>query len=298
MLAIPLASNAISSLVVKRFVKDQNKEHINVTFHRRIPDVVKGVRTLKRSVLPDGPPCRLPSTLPPPGNLQLSLFVEELIGDGRCGTVFSTHPDLLLDLSNKSVEVLEPGLPYLPSLVIKVADHAHVEDLAAEASIYEEMENLQGVAIPRYYGWFEAELEPTWTVDFNPSKTETAPSTAPGRLSLLLLERMGPLLPIGERLSDRSDIWAIFSDLAQLGIEQPDMRYSNILVAPLAASPTTLPGNTCPYHNCVHKYRIIDFDRARKVDWTLKQHYYEQVGTLGRLLEMMEMNVILEPWEY
>jgi len=76
------------------------------------------------------------------------------------------------------------------------------------------------------------------------------------------------------------------------------MRYSNILSAPLATAPTTLPGRICPYHNSVHRYRIIDFDRARKVDWTLKQHYYEQVGTLGRLLEMMEMNVILEPWEY
>jgi len=164
---------------------------------------VKGFRTLKRSVLPDGPPPSLPSTLPPPGDLQLSLSVEDLIGEGRCGTVFSTYPSLLLDPSNKPVEVLEPGLPYLPSLVIKVADQAHIEDLATEASMYEEMENLQGVAIPRYYGWFEAELEPTWTVDLRSGENETPTSTHSGRLSLLLLERMGPLLPIGERLPDR-----------------------------------------------------------------------------------------------
>lgn len=196
-------SNAISSLVVNRLVKDEDNEYVNVTLHRRIPDVVKGVRTLKRSVLPDGPPPRLPSTLPPPGNLQLSLSVEDLIGDGRCGTVFSTYPSLLLDPSNNPMAVLEPGLPYLPSLVIKVADQAHIEDLATEASMYEEMESLQGVAIPRYYGWFEAELEPTWTVDLSSSETETPTSTRPSRLSLLLLERMGPLLPIGERLPDR-----------------------------------------------------------------------------------------------
>ena len=196
-------SNAISSLVINRFVKDANNKHTDVTFRRRIPDVVKGVRTLKRSVLPDGPPRRLPSTLPPPGNLQLSLSVEDLIGEGRCGTVFSTNPSLLLDPSNKPVDVLEPGLPYLPSLVIKVADQARIEDLAIEASMYEEMETLQGVAIPRYYGWFEAQLDPTWTVDMTPGETETPTSISSGRLSLLLLERMGPLLPIGERLPDR-----------------------------------------------------------------------------------------------
>jgi len=193
-------SNAISSLVVNQLVKDENNEHVSVNFHRRIPDVVKGFRTLKRSVLPDGPPPRLPSTLPPPGNLELSLSVDDLIGEGRCGTVFSTYLSLLLDPSNEPVEVLEP---YLPSLVIKVADQAHIEDLATEASMYEEMENLQGVAIPRYYGWFEAELEPAWTVDSRSGENEAPTSTHSGRLSLLLLERMGPLLPIGERLPDR-----------------------------------------------------------------------------------------------
>jgi hypothetical protein len=108
-----------------------------------------------------------------------------------------------LDPSNNPVEVLEPGLPFLPSLVIKVADQAHIEDLATEASMYEEMESLHGLAIPRYYGWFEAELEPTWTVDLSSGETETPASPRSSRLSLLLLERMGPLLPIGERIPDR-----------------------------------------------------------------------------------------------
>jgi hypothetical protein len=185
-------------------VKDENKAYRTVTLHRVVPDVVKGVRTLKRSVLPDGPPSRVPSTLPSPGNLQLTISVESVVGDGRCGTVFSTRLHPIADPLSHSAKIPEPGSPYLPSLVIKVADQAHIADLASEASMYEEMESLQGIAVPRCYGWFEAELETTWIVASNFGETQiSTPTPRPHRLSLLLLERMGGLLPLGERLPDR-----------------------------------------------------------------------------------------------
>ncbi|KAF8810319.1 hypothetical protein BYT27DRAFT_7231974 [Phlegmacium glaucopus] len=296
---IPLPLNAISALVLDHLVKGENDQTLTLTLQRRTPSAVRGISTRKPSRLPDGPPSRLPSTLPPNGSLQLTLSAETVIGDGRCGNVFSTSLSCLADLSAVSSEVLKPGLPYLPELVIKVADSAHVEDLASEASMYDEMESLQGISIPRCYGWFEADLDPKqWTYFSTPLFLENFGQKQPTmkRLSVLLLERVGQLLPLGQRIPDRSDIWAVFIDIARLGIEQPDMRYSNILTAPISAS--SLPAQPCPYHNCIHNYRIIDFDRARKTDYTLKQHYYEHVGTLGRLLEMMEMNIILEPWEY
>ncbi|KDR77255.1 hypothetical protein GALMADRAFT_246561 [Galerina marginata CBS 339.88] len=310
----PLELNAIRSLVINDFVADENGKQISVTLRRRTPEPAKGFRTLQPSVLPDGPPARLPSVLPPAGDLQLTISIMDLIGNGRCGSVYSTSLPHLQDraTSNPPCDNPLPILSYLPELVVKVADEAHVDDLASEASMYDEMEVLQGVAIPRCYGWFEGELGPlTMAPAANPSKCEPETKIAqrrnvPTRLSILVLERVGEHLPLGERIPDRSDIWEVFSDLSQLGINQPDMRYSNILTSPTSlvsqvpSSPSTisLPGKICPYHHRTHKYRIIDFDRARKTDWTLKQHYYQQVGTLGRLLEMMEMNIILEPWEY
>ncbi|KAF8496298.1 hypothetical protein JB92DRAFT_3126183 [Gautieria morchelliformis] len=47
----------------------------------------------------------------------------------------------------------------LPSLVIKVAARRRSDDLAREAWFYEEMEDIQGVAIAHCYGFFTAEIE-------------------------------------------------------------------------------------------------------------------------------------------
>ncbi|KAF8482318.1 hypothetical protein JB92DRAFT_3132422 [Gautieria morchelliformis] len=47
----------------------------------------------------------------------------------------------------------------LPSLVIQVAARHHSDDLARAAWFYEEMEDIQGVAIGHCYGFFTAEIE-------------------------------------------------------------------------------------------------------------------------------------------
>lgn len=63
--------------------------------------------------------------------------------------------------------------------------------------MYEEMESLQGgVAIPHYYGWFEAELEPTWTVDWRSSENEAPTSIHSGTLAFIT---HGPNQPRGQR---------------------------------------------------------------------------------------------------
>lgn len=80
-----------------------------------------------------------------------------------------------------------------------------------------------------------------------------------------------------------------------MGIEQPDIRYSNILQAP--TSSTSFPGGVCPFHGTIHHYRVIDFDSARKTDITLKRHYYNTQGYLGPILESIKQKVILEPSE-
>ncbi|KAF8524538.1 hypothetical protein JB92DRAFT_2827017 [Gautieria morchelliformis] len=47
----------------------------------------------------------------------------------------------------------------LPSLVIKIAARRRSDDLVREAWFYEEMEDIQGAAIARCYGFFTAEIE-------------------------------------------------------------------------------------------------------------------------------------------
>ena len=59
-----------------------------------------------------------------------------------------------------NVEILptRPLLGHLPSLVLKVGRFKHRAEITREAWFYDEMESLQGVVVPRCYGWFEAEL--------------------------------------------------------------------------------------------------------------------------------------------
>lgn len=163
---------------------------------------------MKPSVLPNGPPTRLPSSLLPPENFELTLVTNNVIGDGRCGTIFSVSTPTICGLSSQAAKS-GVELAHLPELVIKVANDDHVEDLENDASMYEEMESLQSVAIPHCYGWFQADIEPGWasisgslTPPSDPN-VKSSQRTRPRRLSLLVLERMGNLLPLGERIEDR-----------------------------------------------------------------------------------------------
>ena len=83
------------------------------------------------------------------------------------------------------------------------------------------MECLQGVVLPRCYGWFEAELVDgqsfgSWYTAGDRSRTEnsnpewrfknserlTEMSRSRNIVSVLLLERLGGTLPVGVPLSD------------------------------------------------------------------------------------------------
>jgi hypothetical protein len=81
----------------------------------------------------------------------------------------------------------------LPELVIKIAAGAdHEAALRHEAAMYDEMESLHGISIPRAYGLFSADI-PAGTV---------VPGVTSGRISILLLERQGDLLPLGDKLPE------------------------------------------------------------------------------------------------
>ena len=159
----------------------------------------------KDIVRPDGPPARLPSKLPPPGDFCLSVSLQERLGWGRVGSVYP------LSLTE------HPNVPQphscLPPLVVKIAARRRSEDLAREAWFYEEMEHLQGVSIARCYGFFQAEVPDgceilSWadhdeTSEEEVLNTESNNTAAPfpdaGRISVsvLVLERLGDHIPVG-----------------------------------------------------------------------------------------------------
>jgi hypothetical protein len=116
-----------------------------------------------------GPPPRPPSKLPPQGDLCLRLSIDaERYGCGRIGSVYP-------------VSIHTSSQYCLPPLVIKVAARRRSPNLAREAWFYEEMEHIQGVAIPRCYGLFTAEIDPNSEVldwaetdaEYDPDKTAT-----------------------------------------------------------------------------------------------------------------------------
>lgn len=102
-------------------------------------------------------PTRLPSALPPPGHLTLQLHIGDRLGRGRTSGVY----DASIDLQNSSPELAELAVP---PLVVKVSRPGRERALDNEAFFYEEMESLQGIVIPRYYGFFKGELPPGYTL--------------------------------------------------------------------------------------------------------------------------------------
>ncbi|GJJ14147.1 hypothetical protein Clacol_008407 [Clathrus columnatus] len=242
----------------------------------------------------DGFPLRFPSSLPPAGNEHLSIDLGEVLGNGRVGTV---HCATLLTHHTE-----------LPPLVVKISRHGHSENMEKEAWFYEELEPIQGIAVPRCYGFFQAHMEEgtevsTWKADsaagsnkdphsfHSPSlcnKTPQAP-TNPTLLSILLLERLGERIPL-------NDVREVYNDLSRLGIEHIDVRWSNILSVLQDPNERSL-GAMCPNHGHEHKWRIVDFDIARKSDARIDYLDICTSGWLELLFDNLPEGRIVEPWE-
>ncbi|TFK29451.1 hypothetical protein FA15DRAFT_752583 [Coprinopsis marcescibilis] len=255
-----LALNAINELTIVGNGKP-------LQLSRQTLAVVEPTRIWRGQVLANGPPSRKPSQLPEPASNVLTLRLGDVLGSGQCAQVLAAEA---LRLTGPHLRLLYPQSPHLPELVVKFAHPDRADALAHEAAMYEEMEILQGVSIPRCYGLF----------------TDST-------VSVLLLERMGGLLPLGDTLPEEGDLWDVFRDLARLGIEQTDsIRYANILQAP-----TGFPSAVCPFHKTTHSYRIIDFDNARKTDHTLQRHYFNTASVLQPILDGIKSKVVLDPWK-
>ncbi|CAL1713713.1 unnamed protein product [Somion occarium] len=245
----------------------------------------------KETIGPE-PPARLPSKLPPPGNLHASLRLTRRIASGRAGAVFEAE-------LNEDASSPELTTATLSRLVVKICHPTTYYRLSREAFCYEEMESLQGRVIPRYYGLFQTILEPGvmfryWKMekiwggnDANDSDEEDH-SDFHRSLTVLVLEYVSEeFLPVGRKLDDKiiKEIKEMFKELARLGVWQPDIRYANILRLPNAES-----GNAGQY-----RWRLVDFDRARKSNMSLRRFEIEHENSLEPLFKWLPRGVVREP---
>ncbi|KIJ49090.1 hypothetical protein M422DRAFT_28097 [Sphaerobolus stellatus SS14] len=80
-------------------------------------------------------------------------------------------------------------------------------------------------------------------------------SSKPRALSILVLEGLGGGIPLGAPAHPfEKDIRDLLDDLGKFGVQHGDLRYSNILEAPLSARDVI-----CPNHGYAHRWRVIDF---------------------------------------
>jgi hypothetical protein len=155
---------------------------------------------------PEGLPPRPRSLLPDPGSLHLTLELERKRGDGRCGVVWATSNMSLFDPAGDAISSL-------PKLVVKVAVGRNCQGLMHEASVYEDLESIQGIAVPRCYGYFETSLSDDSVLrlrtefdhDADPSDGEdgtqspVASDIEPNIVGVLLVEYIPRHLPLPSR---------------------------------------------------------------------------------------------------
>ncbi|KII84862.1 hypothetical protein PLICRDRAFT_344255 [Plicaturopsis crispa FD-325 SS-3] len=291
--------NSIAQVTLNGLASDADGRLVSLNLQRRMPPpVAPEIHDFRPRE--GGPPERLPSQLPAPGDLSATFSLTDAIDYGRVGSVRGVS---LLDCSSPA------GLPYaLPPLVIKIARRSRSQELEREAWFYEEMESLQGVALARCYGLFQVELEhsihiESWNVDDedteNEGPTEAGKSCCdcPRVLSILLLERLGERMPFGEPTPDgaREDMYDMYSDMAELGINHNDIRWQNFLRAP--ASPPGLPSLPSPYKHRTYAWRAIDFDNSEKNDYQFVDNEIYFAFAMRRIFYNIPFGYVVEPWE-
>ncbi|OBZ77893.1 hypothetical protein A0H81_02057 [Grifola frondosa] len=151
------------------------------------------------------------------------------------------------------------------------------------------------------YGWFEAELDQDNVLlddgcesdsDSESSRTEKHQSKAKAsptnKVSFLVLERLGGNLEMYVDYERDLDVYEVYQDLAYMGVDHADVRYANILMPP--ESPLALPTLKCPFHNVVHYYRAIDFDRATRTDFSMEGYYERTEQDLGCFSKELRMD--------
>lgn len=289
-----LAQNALTGVVLHGLLTTSDTDNVLPKLQRvALPSdlVDKWLLTTRHdSYTLDDAPSRPLSQLPTPCQQQLEATLGQPLGYGRSSVVYS--------LEDVRIPGLEPGT-VVPPLVVKIARLHRLPWLTREAWFYEDMECLQGSVVPYCYGMFEMELGNQLDESSNPRFSIPALDKHPvpidahndteleyfechgvhplfenqikrrDTLSVLILERVGGMLPLGKKVSQETsdEIESLHSELATLGVVLwCDIRRENVLRAP--ASPPGLPSLPSPLHKREYTLRLIDFEFAVKTNFS------------------------------
>jgi hypothetical protein len=100
---------------------------------------------------------------------------------------------------------------------------------------------------------------------------------------------------------DYDSIWAKsgFADVAYLSIARRDIRYYNILCAPPCPSSlsfhVSFQQKKSPFTNRTYKYRLVDFDRSRRINLTFKEQAINDLDWIEKIIDGVENGQILDP---
>ncbi|KZV85875.1 hypothetical protein EXIGLDRAFT_841163 [Exidia glandulosa HHB12029] len=293
--------NAVAAVILEGLVQHKDGSPISAIFHRHelLPDMVQvypvkaihegGYIPLAGAYRPDGVVPRSRSTLPPSGDVRLSLKLGKFIGDGRSGIVFEAE--------QLPTTVAEHAFP---PLVVKVVRQERCQSGAREAWFYDHLECLQGVVIPRCYGWFGLRLTPEWEVpawstypssnrgtdakegpaefmnyhiselrekNVGPSPLMTELAAARDRLFILVMERVGDWFQ--RHPTYKSELSAAYTELAHMSVDLSlDIKGNNVCKAPV--SPPGLPSLPSPLTGRTHNIRLLDLELALWTDWSVE----------------------------
>ncbi|CAL1698792.1 unnamed protein product [Somion occarium] len=133
--------------------------------------------------------------------------------------------------------------------------------------------------------------------DYFDSDDEETPVPVDTPLAILILERLGERVPLGQPLPKgfKQHIYGLYHDIAELGVDHVDIRWQNILSVP--RSPSTLPSLPSPFTGRKYKWRLVDFDRSYKTNRTAAHSYCYHVEYLSALLNGIPYGDAMEPWE-
>ncbi|KAG5639993.1 hypothetical protein DXG03_001894, partial [Asterophora parasitica] len=226
----------------------------------------------------------------------LDVSLTGLIGEGRIGMTYSARVNSARDASGLDVTNSVPK-----EICLKFAKPPYVRSLAREAWFYEQLHKWQGISTAKCFGFFTAtpvtqNATAASVVPWKESKKvpqDNLPDEAPDPLGLysdehgfhtnspwktwehsaaspllavLVLEKLGAhyFMPDKEppqRVEGlRNALRAMVDDITQEGVYHNDITAFNILRVPEEAR------TLCPRHNRRHKWRLVDFDRANKID--------------------------------
>lgn len=98
---------------------------------------------------------------------------------------------------------------------------------------------------------------------------------------------------------DRGQIYDLYQELSYLSIAHRDIRYYNILCAlPSSSSPffhVPVQQKKSPFTSRTYKYRLIDFDRSRRINLTFKEQAANNFDWIEKIIDGVENGQIVDP---